>query len=85
VVGNAAPLPALKPNLTLASGLLALGFNFELTAHTPGEGFASDLAVASIVPEPPSPLLLLIGFAAVLGLVVRRGSMTAAAGHAGSS
>jgi hypothetical protein len=45
-----------------ALGLLDLGFNFGLTAHVPGDGFAIDLAIAQVqVPAPPSWLLLLVG------------------------
>jgi len=48
-----------------SSGLLDLSFDFELTAHTPGEGFAIDLAIAA-VPEPPSWLMLASALALTL-------------------
>jgi hypothetical protein len=53
-----------------SSGLLDLDFNFQLTAHAPGDGFAIDLAIAQVasVPEPPSWMLLATAIAAMLSV-----------------
>jgi hypothetical protein len=52
-------------------GLLDLSFDFALTAHTPGEGFAIDLAIAA-VPEPAGWLVLITALGLAFGCSLRR-------------
>jgi hypothetical protein len=55
-----------------SSGLLDLDFDLAVTAHVPGEGFAVDLAFAT-VPEPPTWLCFIVGSAGLLAFrTIRR-------------